>query len=104
LLENDFFGARYRLVAVHSGRVLQVRGSSTANGVLLEQWDWNDGDHQKFRVEPAGGSNLLNFRLVAVHSGKVLDVSGNSGANGARLIQWDWHGGDNQQWLLAGLY
>jgi hypothetical protein len=47
-LGNDAF----RFVARHSGRCLDVPGSSTANGVQLQQWDCNGTGAQAFRLVP----------------------------------------------------
>jgi hypothetical protein len=62
--------ARYVLIPKHSGKVLDVDTSDATDGARVQQWDWLGRGNQKFRVEPAGGSNLLHYRLVAVHSGK----------------------------------
>ncbi|WP_189276156.1 RICIN domain-containing protein, partial [Kitasatospora griseola] len=64
-----------RLVSVYSGKVLDVAGPSAANGAVVHQWEWNNGDNQKWRIEPVGDGY---YRLVSVYSGKVLDVAGPS--------------------------
>jgi hypothetical protein len=86
-----------RAVAAHSGKVLDVKGASKDNGAPIHQWDWVDGDNQKWRLDDVG-SGL--WRIVSVHSGKVLDVKDASKDNGAPIVQWDWWGGDNQKWRL----
>ncbi|ANZ19938.1 RICIN domain-containing protein [Streptomyces noursei] len=92
---------RARLVARHSGKVLDVDGGAAKNdnGARIQQWDWVGWENQKWRIEPVGDSY---YRLVAKHSGKVLDVSGGPGEtrNGARVHQWEWVGGDNQKWRI----
>ena len=90
--------AHYRLIAQHSGRVLDVDGISTANGAQIQQWDWWGGDNQKYRLDPLGQGY---YRVVPKHSGKCMDVSGGSVNLGAKVIQWDWWGGNNQQWRLG---
>jgi Ricin-type beta-trefoil lectin domain-like len=40
----------HRIVAVHSGKVLDVFGASTASGALLIQWPWHGGDNQRFHL------------------------------------------------------
>jgi beta-glucanase (GH16 family) len=42
----------YNFVARHSGRCLDVPGSSTATGVQLQQWDCNGTGAQAFRLVP----------------------------------------------------
>ena len=88
----------YRLVARHSGKVLDVSGSKQYSGAfLVHQWAWWGGDNQKWKIEPTDSGY---YRLTAIHSGKVLDVAGASMDDGAQLIQWDWVGGSNQQWKI----
>ncbi|WP_162889943.1 RICIN domain-containing protein [Streptomyces olivoreticuli] len=93
--------ARARLVAKHSGKVLDVDGGDAKNddGARVQQWDWVSWDNQKWSIEPVGDGY---YRLVAKHSGKVLDVSGGPGEtrNGARVHQWSWVDGDNQKWHI----
>ena len=44
-------GHGYRkLVAKHSGKVLDVNGLSTANGAEIIQWDWWGGQNQQWRL------------------------------------------------------
>jgi len=87
----------YRLVARHSGKVLDVSGSSQENGAVVQQWTWGGGANQKWKIEP---SDSGYYRLTALHSGKVLDVNGASMDDGAQVIQWDWWAGANQQWKI----
>jgi serine protease AprX len=88
------------LAAVHSNKALDVAGISTSNGANVQQWNYNGGANQRWRIEPltSGG-----YQLVAVHSGKCLDVSGGSTVDGANVLQWDCHSGANQQWRLEPL-
>jgi hypothetical protein len=88
------------IIVKHTGKVLDVRGVSTANGAQIQQWDHHGGDNQLFRLIPVGGGY---YKIVVEHSGKVLDVRGISTANGAEIQQWDWWGGDNQRWRLEPL-
>jgi hypothetical protein len=90
----------YRLVARHSGKVLDVSGISKDNGAIVHQWTWVGGDNQKWKIEP---SDSGYYRLTALHSGKVLDVLGASMDDGAQVIQWDWWGGGNQQWKIEAM-
>jgi hypothetical protein len=41
------------VVALFSGKCVDVTGSSTANGALLQQWPCNGGTQQQFTVRPA---------------------------------------------------
>ena len=88
------------LAAVHSNKALEVAGRSTSNGGNVQQWGYNGGTHQRWRIEPltSGG-----YQVVAVHSGKCLDVSGGSTEEGANVQQWTCHGGLAQQWRVEPL-
>jgi hypothetical protein len=88
------------LLAMHSGRALDIMSSSQGNGGELIQWDWHDGLNQRFRFDPLDDGY---YRISPQHSGKVLDVAEASTAAGARIIQWDWHGGNNQRFSLEPL-
>ena len=92
--------SNYPIIVKHTGKVLDVRGVSTANGAEIQQWDHHGGDNQLFRLIPVGGGY---YKVMARNSGKVLDVRGISTANGAEIQQWDWWGGDNQRWRLDPL-
>lgn len=99
------FGAPSRISAVHSGKVLDVSGSSTADGANVQQWSQQSGANQRWRLEAQSSGG---YQLVADHSGKCLDVSGNSTADGANVQQWSCNGTAAQRWRLEpvgnGLY
>lgn len=86
----------FRIVAEHSGKVLDVSGGSLENGAPVIQWDWHGGPNQLFNLERVPGGYL--FRVL--HSKKVLDVRGASQNQGTQLVQWDFHGGPNQIFQL----
>lgn len=90
-------GGIYRINSRVSGKVLDVSGVSTNNGARIHQWDWANGDNQKWIVTNVGGSN---YSIVAVHSNKALDVVDVSTADNAEIQQWDYNGGTNQQWRI----
>jgi len=94
----EWKGWRYfRLIAVHSGKVLDVPGSSHDSEVPIIQYQSTENYNQWFRLDPVGGGYV---RIVAKHSGKVLDVHGGSTTNGAVIQQHHWLGGNNEQWRL----
>ncbi|MGQ4386744.1 RICIN domain-containing protein [Streptomyces sp. SAS_270] len=86
------------IMALHSGKVMDVRGGSVNDGTPIIQFSPGVGDNQLFLVEELEGGYV---RLVAAHCGKVLDVTGGSQANGAELILWPWGGGDNQRFKIV---
>ncbi|OKJ09163.1 hypothetical protein AMK19_17390 [Kitasatospora sp. CB01950] len=76
-----------RIVIEHSGKVLNVSGASTDIGAAVDQWEWADVDHQKFRLEPTADQAF--FRIIAKHSGKALQISGGDTSDGAAIVQAD---------------
>ncbi|WDV49259.1 RICIN domain-containing protein [Streptomyces coeruleorubidus] len=83
--------------ARHSGKCVDVAGSSTADGAAVQQLSCQGGDNQQWRLRSVGEGY---YQIVAQHSGKCLDVSSASTANGAAVIQWTCKGSTNQQWQL----
>ncbi|WP_328944152.1 RICIN domain-containing protein [Streptomyces sp. NBC_00250] len=93
---QDLGGNAYK--NLHSGRYLEVGGWSTANGALVNQWDYHGGSNQGW----ASTGSWVNGRWWGIeknaNSGKCLEVADWSTTNGATVRQWDCHGGANQQW------
>ena len=90
----------YKIVAVHSGKVLNIDGASTANGARLQQWAYLGFLNQQFIVVPASDGYA---KLIARHSGKVIEVSNGSMANGADIQQWDNNSQTGGQWKLLSV-
>jgi beta-glucanase (GH16 family) len=90
-------GGVYKILNRNSGKVLDVTGSSSADGAQIIQWYDNGGDSQKWEFW-----NLNNgyYKIVNKRSGKLMDIYGASTADGANNIQWYDNGGYNQQWKL----
>jgi hypothetical protein len=94
-------GGIYTLAAVHSGKLLDMRGCSVLDGGVAQQFPANATPNcQRWRIDlqPDG-----SYRLTNVNSGKVLDVAGISTANGAAVHQWGWWNGANQRWRIERL-
>lgn len=88
----------YTLTAVHSNKVADVSGGSTADGAAIIQWPASGAANQRWRTADAGGGT---FTLVSMSSGKCMDVADASAGSGAAVIQWACHGGDNQKWRFT---
>jgi len=41
-----------RIIARHSGKVLDVAGEETADGTHVNQWGWQGKPHQEFTIVP----------------------------------------------------
>ncbi|GAB3844245.1 ricin-type beta-trefoil lectin domain protein [Hymenobacter terrigena] len=90
-------GRIYEISAKHSGKALEIVGSSTSNGGQAQQRTWATGSNQKWKTVDMGNGFV---RLVNIFSNKSLDVPGPSTANGALAQQWDWTSNDSQAWLV----
>jgi hypothetical protein len=44
------FPGYYKLIARHSGKVLNVSGASTADGANVDQWSWANVNQQMFQL------------------------------------------------------
>jgi len=94
-------GARYYLVAVHSGKVLEVKDAAKNNGAIIQQGDakpFLESEHQQFGF-------LLNgervYVLQARHSGLVIDIAAASKDDAATVHQWGWHGVDHERFRIV---
>jgi hypothetical protein len=90
--------AWYLLMNRQSGKVLDVTGTSTADGALIQQWTRNDGPWQQWQFVGVGDGY---YKLKAKHSGKVVDLWGWSTADGGDFRQYQDLNGANQQFRLA---
>lgn len=90
--------AWYVLVNRQSGKVLDVAGTSTADGAVIQQWSRNDGPWQQWQFVDSGSGW---YRLKARHSGKVLDLWEWSTSDGGQFRQYADLDGYNQQFKLV---
>jgi hypothetical protein len=90
--------AWYVLVNRQSGKVMDVRDTSTADGAVIQQWPRNDGAWQQWQFVDSGSGW---YRLKSRHSGKVLDLWEWSTADGAGFRQYTDLGATNQQFKLV---
>ncbi|MCU0355739.1 MAG: RICIN domain-containing protein, partial [Cytophagales bacterium] len=92
------FSGYYRLTVKHSGKALDVRSASTADGAVVQQYTPNGTKAQNWNLTAVGNGY---YKLVAQCSGKALDVAGASQDNGATLQQWSYgNTTGNQDWKI----
>ena len=96
LPEDNNTDRYYTISAKHSGKYLDVYGSSSADGAKIIQWNYHGRDNQKFKLVDAGGGY---YNIIAKHSGKYLDAGGTG--NGQILHQWYQNNRDNQKFKLV---
>ncbi|MEV5726809.1 RICIN domain-containing protein [Streptomyces pharetrae] len=89
--------AYYRLVSVHSGKVLDVDGFSTADGTRIQQWTDQNTANQQWRLRPTGDGY---YELVNRNSGKVLGIAGDSTAEKAAAEQQTDSSTTSQEWRI----
>jgi GH35 family endo-1,4-beta-xylanase len=88
---------KYKIEAVHSGKVLDVDGWGTSDGANVHQWTDYGNDNQRWYIEDTGSGK---YKIEAVHSGKVLEVDDAKTGDGANVQQWTDSGWDNQRWYI----
>lgn len=87
----------YRLVAKHSGKVVEIHHDKLDRGTPIQQGDWVNGEYQQFKFHRNGGF----YNIVARTSGRSFDVPRDSQDDGVGIIQWDRHDhSHNQQFAL----
>ena len=93
---NQRWDCRYSNGQLHfmgmgSGRAVTLRGTSSANDVATELWDWFGGSHQTYTTIYRGSGF---YQFVFVIDGKVLEAYENATYSGAPLVQYtrDAHG------------
>ncbi|MFI9002876.1 RICIN domain-containing protein [Streptomyces sp. NPDC053541] len=90
-------GAYYKLVSVHSGKVLDVNAFSTADGTRIQQWTDQNTANQQWRLKPTGDGF---YELVNRNSGKVLGIAGDSTARAAAAEQQTDSSAASQEWRI----
>ncbi|WP_329219223.1 RICIN domain-containing protein [Streptomyces sp. NBC_01485] len=80
-----------------SGRCLDAREASTANGTAVQQYSCNNTTAQQWGFTGTGdGYVRINNRN---NTNQVVDVTDVSTADSAPMQLWEYGGGPNQQWL-----
>ncbi|HEX6638833.1 MAG TPA: cellulase family glycosylhydrolase, partial [Steroidobacteraceae bacterium] len=88
----------YRIVARHSGKVVDVQGTATADGSNVHQWGYYGGNSQRWTLTHLG-NNV--YRIIGVGSGKALEVASTSTANGTNVDIRSYTGANNQKWTIS---
>lgn len=79
--------------------MLDDTGWSTSDQTLIQQYDWVNGDNQKWQFVPV--DNGQYYAIQNKYSGKVLDDTAYSTQAGTTIQQYDNLGGANQQWNIS---
>jgi hypothetical protein len=84
--------------ALHSGKCLDIRGSSLIDSARLIEFPCNGHGNQLFQISSTREAQYYEIR--ALHSGKCLDVRGASLNDGAAIVQFECNKQYNQQFSL----
>jgi hypothetical protein len=90
----------YRVIARHSGKVLDVYGEATADGSNVDQWTYDGGNNQRWTFTHLGGNV---YKILGVQSGKALEVATTSTADDANVDIRTYTGRANQQWTISAV-
>jgi len=91
-----------KFVNEHSQLVLEIEGEATTEGTRAEQYTDTGGDHQRWRLKPAGPGNEDFYNIENVHSTMSLEVVGYSQEPGAEIVQRPYGDGPlHRQWKLV---
>ncbi len=85
----------YSIVAVHSGKALDVYNWGTSDGTNIVQWDYWNGGTQQFNITNVGGEWHRITPVIA--NSKALDIDNVSSSNGANVHIWEYWSGEGQQ-------
>ncbi|GEM_PF-976693 len=88
----------YKIIALHSGKALDVYGKGTADGTNVEQWSYNGGANQNWTLTHLG-NNV--YEIVGLQSGKALEVVSTSTSNGTNVDIRTYTGAANQKWTIS---
>ncbi|HET9862985.1 MAG TPA: cellulase family glycosylhydrolase [Steroidobacteraceae bacterium] len=88
----------YRIVARHSGKVVDVQATAVADGSNVHQWTYYGGNSQRWTLTHLG-NNV--YRIIGAGSGKALEVSSTSTANGTNVDIRGYNGANNQKWTIS---
>jgi hypothetical protein len=78
-----------------NGMVLDIEGSSKADGAKLLMWTKQGNPNQKWRYQ--------NGMLVSQMHGKAVDLHGDSKGPETPMHVWAAHGGPNQKWKFVAV-
>lgn len=89
----------YKIVAVHSAKVLDANGGKETPGTNVSQYQFNGTNSQFWYFKPAGDGY---YNLISKVNGLYLDVSGGkSGNNGSNIQLWYGNNTSAQKFKLT---
>ena len=111
LVPADSVAGVFKIVSALTKKVLDVRGASTADGAVIQQFHDHGSENQQWKlvlmdttVDPTDPTSptQFDFTIMSVNSLKVLDVPLNQvEQDGTFIQQYTYNGGTNQRWTVA---
>lgn len=87
--------AWYKVINKNSGKCVDARAASTANGTAVQQYTCNGSTAQNWQFQPTNNGYVrVNNRNGA---SQVWDIAG--AADNSPIQLWSYGGGGNQQWM-----
>lgn len=91
----------YAIINESTGLALDVSGSGTADGTIVDSLPYNSQPNDQWTVASIGNDS---FQVLGVQSGKALEVQGNSQAAGAPADIATYAAQGNQEWeIIPGM-
>ena len=90
----------YYIKAVHSEKYMSVKGYSSADSALIEQWEYVDQDNLRFDLSK---DSLGYYKISPVYNAKTLTIGGKSAANGTSVIQYTDNDESGQKFMIESL-
>jgi fibronectin type 3 domain-containing protein/regulation of enolase protein 1 (concanavalin A-like superfamily) len=88
----------YRIIATNSGKAVEVKNSSTADGALVAQNTYSFSANQHWIISAISGTD---YKIINLRSGKAMDVVGNATTIGAGIEQRTYSDTDAAQvWFI----
>lgn len=88
---------KYVIAARHSGKVMEIAGGGTENGVNARQATYSGATYQKLDISTADG---IFKKLISANSAKSLEIVGFSTADGGNAQQWGAGENGNMNWFI----
>lgn len=93
----DLGNGYFKLVNLFSGKVLDVPGSSTTQGQVLQQYDWNGSNAQQWQLTEVG---FGAYKVINRGNGLALTNEGASTTNGTTITQRSFVNNSSQWWVF----
>jgi autotransporter-associated beta strand protein len=98
LLTASLANGTYAVISQSTGLALDVTGSGTANGTLVDTWPYDFQANDQWTVTSLGNDS---YEVIGVQSGKALEVQGQSVTAGAPADISSYANEGSQQWVIT---